>query len=44
VATVGGDAFGSPACLRLSYAASEDVLREAVERIGASVARLNPPQ
>ena len=44
VATVGGDAFGSPACLRLSYAASEGVLREAVERIGASVARLNPPQ
>jgi aspartate aminotransferase len=42
IATVGGDAFGSPACLRLSYAASEDVLREAVERIAASVARLKP--
>lgn len=33
VATVTGDAFGSPNCLRFSYAASEDEIREAVKRI-----------
>ncbi|MDA8978972.1 pyridoxal phosphate-dependent aminotransferase [bacterium] len=33
VATVAGDAFGTPECIRLSYAASEDTLREAVSRI-----------
>lgn len=33
VATVGGDAFGSPECLRLSYATSEDKIVEAVKRI-----------
>ncbi|MGB7394779.1 MAG: pyridoxal phosphate-dependent aminotransferase [Pricia sp.] len=33
VATVTGEAFGNPNCIRISYAASEDELREAVKRI-----------
>ncbi len=33
VATVTGDAFGSPNCIRISYAASEEQLREAIRRI-----------
>jgi len=33
VATVTGEAFGSPNCLRLSYATSEALLREAIKRI-----------
>ena len=33
VATVTGDAFGAPNCIRLSYAASELQLREAIKRI-----------
>ena len=33
VATVTGDAFGAPNCIRLSYAASETQLREAISRI-----------
>lgn len=33
VATVTGEAFGAPNCVRLSYAASEDQLREAIKRI-----------
>lgn len=33
VATVTGDAFGNPNCIRLSYATSEDLLKEAVNRI-----------
>ena len=33
VASVTGAAFGAPNCIRLSYAASESVLREAVDRI-----------
>ncbi len=33
VATVTGDAFGAPDCIRMSYAASEAQLREAVRRI-----------
>lgn len=40
VATVGGDAFGSPNCIRLSYATSEDNIREAMERISKTVALL----
>jgi aspartate aminotransferase len=35
VATVPGSAFGSPGYARLSYAASEDRLREGVERLAA---------
>ena len=33
VATVTGDAFGDPNCIRISYAASQDQLIKAVERI-----------
>ena len=33
VATVTGEAFGAPNCIRLSYAASELQLREAIKRI-----------
>lgn len=37
VATVTGDAFGAPNCIRISYAASEVQLREAIERIGKAL-------
>jgi aspartate aminotransferase len=33
VATVTGEAFGAPDCVRMSYAASEDQLKEAIARI-----------
>jgi len=33
IATVTGEAFGAPDCIRISYAASEEQLREAVARI-----------
>ena len=33
VATVTGDAFGQPNCIRLSYATSQDLLMEAIRRI-----------
>ena len=33
IATVGGESFGAPNCIRISYAASEAQLREAVSRI-----------
>jgi len=33
VATVTGEAFGNPDCIRISYAASEAQIREAIERI-----------
>jgi len=38
VATVTGDAFGNPNCIRISYAASEKEIREAVSRIKKSLA------
>ncbi len=37
VATVTGDAFGQPDCIRISYAASEKEIREAVRRIEEAV-------
>jgi aspartate aminotransferase len=37
VATVSGEAFGNPECLRLSYAVSEEELLEATERISTFV-------
>ncbi|MDR2010334.1 MAG: pyridoxal phosphate-dependent aminotransferase [Bacteroidales bacterium] len=40
VATVGGDAFGSPECLRLSYATSEDLLIDAMNRIKKALSLL----
>ncbi|MBT8266979.1 MAG: pyridoxal phosphate-dependent aminotransferase [Bacteroidia bacterium] len=33
VATVTGEAFGNPNCIRISYAASEEQLKEAIQRI-----------
>ena len=33
VATVTGDAFGNPNCIRISYATSEDILTDAMNRI-----------
>ena len=33
VATVTGNAFGNPNCIRISYAASKDKIIEAIERI-----------
>lgn len=41
VATVTGDAFGAPTCLRLSYAASEEQLKQAIERIGEALRALS---
>ena len=40
VATVGGAAFGDDECIRLSYATSEENIREAFRRIQAAVGRL----
>ena len=40
VATVGGDAFGDPECFRMSYATSDDNIREAMRRIKESLAEL----
>ncbi|CAN5264634.1 pyridoxal phosphate-dependent aminotransferase [soil metagenome] len=37
VATVTGDAFGNPECIRLSYAASEAQIEEALKRIKKAV-------
>ncbi len=41
VATVGGDAFGAPDCLRISYATSDELLVEAVKRIKGALSRLS---
>ena len=38
VATVTGDAFGNPNCIRISYATSEELLTEAFKRIAAALA------
>ena len=40
VATVGGDAFGDPDCFRMSYATSDDNIREAMRRIGEALKQL----
>ena len=40
VATVGGDAFGDPNCFRMSYATSDDNIREAMKRIKEALAKL----
>lgn len=40
VATVGGDSFGNNDCIRFSYAASEDNLREALKRIAEALGKL----
>lgn len=41
VATVGGDAFGDPECFRMSYATSDDNIREAMRRIKDCLSRLH---
>ena len=40
VATVGGDAFGDPDCFRMSYATSDDNIREAMKRIKEALSKL----
>lgn len=40
VATVSGDAFGDPECIRFSYATSDNNLREAMKRIKETLAKL----
>ncbi|MDD6506839.1 MAG: pyridoxal phosphate-dependent aminotransferase [Prevotellaceae bacterium] len=41
VATVGGDAFGDADCFRMSYATSDDNIREAMRRIADALSRLH---
>lgn len=40
VATVGGDAFGDPDCFRMSYATSDENIKEAMRRIGEALGKL----
>ena len=40
VATVGGDAFGSPECFRMSYATSDENIVEAMRRIKETLGKL----
>ena len=40
VATVTGEAFGSPNCMRISYAAADETLVEAVRRIKTALEKL----
>ena len=40
VATVGGDAFGDPECFRMSYATSDENIREAMRRIKDALTEL----
>ena len=40
VATVGGDAFGDPECFRMSYATSDDNIKEAMSRIKEALGKL----
>jgi len=43
VATVTGAAFGNPDCIRISYAASEEEITEAIKRIKIAVAGVQEP-
>ena len=40
VALVSGEAFGDPNCMRISYAASEETLTEAMKRVKSALAKL----
>ena len=40
VACVPGEAFGSPSCMRISYAAADDKLIEAAKRIKEALSKL----
>jgi aspartate aminotransferase len=41
VAVVGGDSFGAPSTIRISYATSDDLLVEAIQRIGIALGKLS---
>ncbi len=41
VACVGGNAFGAPSCIRLSYAAADELLIEAMHRIKVALLSLS---
>ncbi|HHT34030.1 MAG: pyridoxal phosphate-dependent aminotransferase [Proteiniphilum sp.] len=41
VACVGGDAFGAPGCIRLSYATSDENIEKAIARIKEALAKLS---
>ena len=41
VALVSGEAFGDANCMRISYAASEEILIEAMKRVADALAELN---
>lgn len=41
VACVGGDAFGAPGCVRLSYATSDENITKAIERIKTALEKLS---
>ncbi len=41
VALVGGDAFGAPGCIRLSYATSDENIEKAIARIKVALAKLS---
>lgn len=41
VSVVTGEAFGDPNCIRLSYAAAEEDLRTAIQRMKEALAKLH---
>jgi aspartate aminotransferase len=41
VACVGGDAFGAPGCIRISYATSDENIEKAIARIKDALAKLS---
>ncbi len=41
VACVGGDAFGAPGCIRLSYATSDENITKAIERVKIALEKLS---
>ncbi len=41
IATVPGEAFGEPTCIRISYATSDDKLKEAIDRLKKTLAKLS---
>ena len=41
VACVAGDAFGNPECIRISYAAADEKLIEAIDRMKKQLAKLS---
>jgi aspartate aminotransferase len=41
IALVSGEGFGSPSCIRISYAASEEMLTEAMRRMKEALLKLS---